>query len=298
LPQPWCSALAAVARRPTDSPQEVWLEGRCFQCRKAQLDDAPSADGLVLLVADLTEQKQLQSQLAHQDRLASVGRLAAGVAHEIGNPLTGIASLAQNLRAEPDPTQVGERVELILEQTRRIERIVRSLMRFSHAGEPLPSAARDLFEVRAALEEALGLVRLSRKARSVTCLSECPAEVSALGDRQQLIQVFVNLLANACDASRPGSRVLVRAAADEARTRIDVIDEGSGIPEEIRGRIFEPFFTTKPPGEGTGLGLAVAWSIVHEHRGRIEVASAPGQGTTVTVLLPRLERLADERVAS
>jgi signal transduction histidine kinase len=142
------------------------------------------------------------------------------------------------------------------------------------------------FDLHDAVDEGVRLVHLSRKGRSVICVNACPPGLGIAGDRQQLVQVFVNLLANACDASLPGSHVVVRAASDPEGARIEVRDEGEGIPEDIRARIFEPFFTTKSPGEGTGLGLSVAWSIVREHRGRIEVASAPGNGTTVTVLLP------------
>ena len=109
------------------------------------------------------------------------------------------------------------------------------------------------------------------------------------GDRNKLIQVFVNLLTNACDASSTGARVEVSAKVDNGSTRIAVADKGQGIPESMRDRIFEPFFTTKVAGEGTGLGLSLVYSIVREHRGTVEVKSAEGRGTTITVVLPRAE---------
>jgi Na+/proline symporter/nitrogen-specific signal transduction histidine kinase len=326
LPAPWGSALAAYAESPSHpqlalDPQtdpegtrtEVWLEfaagsgstagRRCFVLRRSQVDEAalpphqggpphPLA-GLVLQVAEVTGQKSLQAQLAHQDRLASIGRLAAGVAHEVGNPLTGIASIAQNLRDDREPEAVGERAALILEQTRRIDGIVRSLVRFSHAGlSPGQSAEPGLpssLDLREVVEDALRLVRLSRRARGVEVDDQCPPGLPLLGDRQQLVQVLVNLVTNACDASAAGKQVVVRGSREgAARVLLEVVDSGSGIPEELRPRIFEPFVTTKAPGEGTGLGLSLVYSIVREHGGTVEVESAVGEGTRVSVRLPAL----------
>jgi signal transduction histidine kinase len=257
----------------------------------------------VLQIAEVTGQKSLQAQLAHQDRLASIGRLAAGVAHEVGNPLTGIASIAQNLRDDREPEAVSERAGLILEQTRRIDGIVRSLVRFSHAGltpgrneEPGLPAPLDLREV---VEDALRLVGLARRARGVLVDDLCPAGLSLLGDRQQLVQVLVNLVTNACDASAPGALVQVRGSREAAGpVLLEVVDRGSGIPDELRARIFEPFVTTKAPGEGTGLGLSLVYSIVREHGGTVEVQSAVGEGTCVSVRLPGLGRAAtaDDRL--
>jgi Na+/proline symporter/signal transduction histidine kinase len=319
LPAPWGPALADYAQSPshpggldpsTDvdgTRSEVWLPfasgRRCFVLRRSQVAEAalpphsrPASHplaGLVLQVAEVTGQKSLQAQLAHQDRLASIGRLAAGVAHEVGNPLTGIASIAQNLRDDSEPEAVSERAGLILEQTRRIDGIVRSLVRFSHAGlspgqhsEPGLPAPLDLREV---VEDALRLVRLSRRARGVEVDDQCPPGLPLLGDRQQLVQVLVNLVTNACDASEPGAHVQVRGSEETAgRVLLEVVDRGTGISDEIRPRIFEPFVTTKAPGEGTGLGLSLVYSIVREHGGTVEVQSAVGEGTCVAVRLPGL----------
>jgi len=301
---PWGSLLGAFARgtlnreeqRITMSSRERFLQLHKSQLEATASPDAPLssnlAGGQVIVVEDLTEAKSLQAQLAHQDRLASVGRLAAGVAHEIGNPLTGIACVAQNLVYETDPKAIEERAELIVEQTRRIDRIVQSLVSFSHAGaETLPvraSPAAAPFELSGAVEEAVQLVRLSRQARKVECENLCGDGLLIAGDRQQLIQVFVNLLTNACDASASGDRVEVSAAVENGFTRVDVKDTGEGIPDDVRDRIFDPFFTTKVPGEGTGLGLSLVYSIVREHRGSVEVKSAAGAGTTMSVLLPRV----------
>jgi len=242
--------------------------------------------GAVLLVEDLTERKALSAQVAHQDRLASVGRLAAGVAHEIGNPLTGIACLAQNLAREATSTEQRERFALILRETQRIDTIVRVLLGFSHAGTIHAVAQPERFEAREALGEAITLVQLSRQAKGVTCENRVPTGLFLDGDRQRLLQVFVNLISNACDASPMGGAVVVEAEVIGDVVRLCVVDHGTGIDDAVRERMFEPFFTTKPPGQGTGLGLPLAHSIVREHLGSIDVDTSPGKGTTVVVELP------------
>ena len=249
---------------------------------------AAAADlhGPVLLVEDLTERKALAAQVAHQDRLASVGRLAAGVAHEIGNPLTGIACIAQNLVSDAGSEEERQRLSLILRETQRIDAIVRVLLGFSHAGTTHAVARPERFDVREAVGEAITLIQLSRKAKRVSCQVRVPAGLCLDGDRQRLLQVLVNLISNACDASRIGGEVVVEAEQAAGRLRLRIIDHGAGIDDAVRERMFEPFFTTKPPGQGTGLGLPLAQTIVREHLGSIEVATALGAGTTVTVELP------------
>ena len=244
--------------------------------------------GPVLLVEDLSERKALAAQVAHQDRLASVGRLAAGVAHEIGNPLTGIACLAQNLSREATSAEQRERLALILRETQRIDTIVRVLLGFSHAGTIHAVAQPERFEAREAFGEAITLVQLSRQAKGVTCENRVPTGLCLDGDRQRLLQVFVNLISNACDASPAGSAVVVEAGVIGDVVRLAVVDHGTGISDAVRERMFEPFFTTKPPGQGTGLGLPLAFSIVREHLGSIDVESSPGKGTTVVVELPSI----------
>ena len=244
-----------------------------------------AAGGVVILVEDITEQTLLEAELAHAERLASIGRLAAGVAHEIGNPLTGIASLAQNLQEESDPEYIRESIELVLEQTRRIRDIVQTLVSFSHGGAPV---ARDHAPLKLCdcIGEALRLVQLARDAREMECTSRCPPEIEVRGDRPRLVQVFVNLLSNACDASRPDGVIEVEARADGGFAEIEVRDQGEGIPEELHERVFEPFFTTKEPGKGTGLGLPMVYTIVQDHGGTIRIQSRRGEGTRVLLQLP------------
>jgi signal transduction histidine kinase len=233
---------------------------------------------------DLTNLETLEEELAHSDRLASIGRLAAGVAHEIGNPVTGIASLAQNLRGEKDPAIIEQSVHEILEQTQRITVIVRSLMNFSRSGgthkpyQPFP-----LVEIA---DEAIRLVKLTPHGHQVEYRNSSPDGLKVCGDRQKLLQVLLNLLTNASDASEPGAQVELLGIQLDQGVQVEIIDRGKGIPENIQELIFEPFYTTKPPGEGTGLGLAMAHKIITDHNGTIEIDSTPGVGTRVTIYLP------------
>jgi PAS domain S-box-containing protein len=298
LPEPWGGLLAGIASGPdADAEAQVRLDGRERILRLhrslAMPSEATEAEperlqGAVLLVEDLTERKAMDARLAHQDRLASVGRVAAGVAHEIGNPLTAITSVAQNLRYEEDPAEIRERVQLILQQAKRIDTIVRALVSFSHAGVVGDTVVRGMrVPLAPLLTEAGQLSRLGRKGADVRCVSHCPEGLEVVGNAQRLGQIFVNLITNAIDASPRGGQVELVAEEVGEQVRVQVKDQGHGIPPELVQRIFEPFFTTKQPGEGTGLGLALVSSIVREHGGTLEVDSQPGTGTTFTVILPR-----------
>ena len=298
LPKPWGELLAgfALARDEHVPHMDVEIEERThwFNLHKAAILDsgltppeAGSRPGLVILLEDLTDLETLEAELAHSDRLASIGRLAAGVAHEIGNPVTGIASLAQNLREEQDPEVIQESIDMILQQTQRISSIVQSLMNFSRSG----SVGTDYqtFGLSQVVDEAIRLVNLTHAGRQVTCNNACPLDLQLRGDRQRLSQVLVNLLTNACDASGPGDQVEIIAFREKNRVRLEVMDQGKGIPEQVKDEIFEPFFTTKRPGEGTGLGLSMVHKIIQEHNGRIEVDSVPGVGTRIVVHLPQYQ---------
>lgn len=294
LPEPWGGLMAGFARA-ADAHlhrMELAIAGRprWLNLHKAAFSDpgfAPEGggkSGLVMLVEDLTDLQTLEAELAHSDRLASIGRLAAGVAHEIGNPVTGIASLAQNLRHETDPQILRQSIEDIIEQTRRISGILQTLTSFSRGSRHL--RRRETFALGDAMRESIRLVELTQKHRQVKFGASCPADITLTGDRQQLTQVLVNLLSNAGDASLPGDRVELLARVADGAAVIEVLDQGEGIPEALCETIFEPFYTTKPTGQGTGLGLSLVYKIIEEHAGSIQVDSQPGVGTRVVVTLP------------
>jgi signal transduction histidine kinase len=227
----------------------------------------------------------LEAELVHSERLASIGRLAAGVAHEVGNPVTGIACLAQNLLDETDPEIIAESLVDILQQTQRISDILQSLITFSHSGPP-EGQRYSRFKISSCMASAQHLVTLSHRTESFDYVDLCDDDLLVEGDPQRLQQVFVNLFTNALDASPPGGRIQVTAAAVADSVVITVSDQGKGIPPEWQERVFEPFFTTKDPGKGTGLGLSVAYNIVQNHGGSIKIDSQPGGGTRVIVYLP------------
>ena len=160
----------------------------------------------MVLVEDLTEVHTLEAELVHSERLASIGRLAAGVAHEVGNPITGIACITQNLRFEDDPEIIAENLDDILKQTQRINDIVQSLITFSHGGPP-EGQRLTRFKLGQTLADAQRLVQLSHNAKQLSYENGWDDDLLIDGDPQRLLQVFVNLLSNACDASRPGGRI-------------------------------------------------------------------------------------------
>ncbi|MCG7927164.1 MAG: ATP-binding protein, partial [Candidatus Thiodiazotropha taylori] len=297
LPEPWGHLLGGFASAADEHIHHLEVthgnKSRWFNLHKAAIPaplpmDHPVEEARtsqVMLMEDLTDLETLEAELAHSERLASIGRLAAGVAHEIGNPVTGIASLAQNLRHEDDPELIKESINEILNQTQRITDIVKTLMNFSRSGGL--GADTQSFIVHDVVEEAIRLVKLTHDGRQIRFINNCDSAWSIEGDRQAISQVLVNLLTNACHASTPGSSVEIKADEIGDLIRLQVVDQGEGISEENLGYLFEPFFTTKAPGEGTGLGLAIAYKIVSDHKGAITIDSDQGEGTRVIMDLPR-----------
>lgn len=296
LQDPWRELLRAFSNSPMPHlhKQQLDIDSRThwISLHKANIAGpvANSADGQVILLEDMTETQMLEQELIHSERLASVGRLAAGVAHEIGNPITGIACLAQNLRYETDdPDAAIETADQILSQTHRVSRIVQSLVSFSHTGQQEKAEFLDI-SLRDCAEEAVQLLSLQKEKTQVRFNNNIGEQFITRADSQRLIQVFINLLSNARDASPEGSEVIIDAALDGHHILITVTDEGSGIAPEKQERVLEPFFTSKDPGEGTGLGLAMVYSIIEEHDGQLDLVSpVPGRtiGTQIRIKLPR-----------
>ncbi|MDP1931515.1 MAG: ATP-binding protein [Gammaproteobacteria bacterium] len=247
-------------------------------------------DGVVILLEDLTETELLEEELTHSERLASIGRLAAGVAHEIGNPITGIACLAQNIRDETDNDELRSMARQIIEQTDRTSRIVQSLVNFAHSGSNKLDHTSEIVTVEECIREAIALISLDKKRKEINYVINCKHGLQILGDSQRLLQIMVNLVNNAHDASPANSKITLASRLVSGSVQISVTDEGTGIPEAIRDRIFDPFFTTKEPGEGTGLGLSLVYSIVENLNGHIDIISASSRkenpGTRVILTFP------------
>jgi PAS domain S-box-containing protein len=298
LPEPWRYLVLRLISQPqAQALQEtIVINGKplCLSLKATDIQThrtGRALRGMVVVIEDLTDIKQLESQLAHSERLASIGKLAAGVAHEIGNPLTAIACLSQELNATLQEAQNRELAQEMLRQTHRIRDIVQSLVNFSHSGGQNVQQNSPI-DVSNSIDATIQLTRLSRAAKKMHFINAVPNTVWIQGNGQKFQQVLINLLSNARDASGPGQTITIDSEHSTRDTAvITVTDEGHGIPDKYRDQLFDPFFTTKPPGRGTGLGLSLVYSIVQEFGGQIEVASPvqnTGKGTRITMRFPRI----------
>lgn len=232
---------------------------------------------------DIKRLQRLNEKLARAERLAAMGTLAAGVAHEVNNPLASISSLVQMLRSEAsEENSQKEKLELISSQIERITQVTRDLTDFARARP----AARKLTDLNMIVSAGLRLASFDAKFQAMdVSFSETPGLSEILADGDQLQQVVLNLLLNALDSMPNGGKLKVATFEDDGYVCFAISDSGSGIKESDRKKIFDPFFTTKPAGKGTGLGLSVCYGIINAHDGRIEVATGR-EGTSFTVFLP------------
>lgn len=299
LSDPWKSLLLDFIEDMNSThvyKKSITVKGkqRWVSLHKAYIEKSSSQKlqhgGLVIVVEDLTETELLEAELTHSERLASIGRLAAGVAHEIGNPITGIACLAQNIRDETVNEELRLMAQQIIEQTNRTSRIVQSLVSFSHSGSRHEEQFKEPVSIHACVEEAIQLISLNQESKDIHFINECDKDVLVHSDKQLLQQIFVNLLTNARDASEPDSSISVTYSINDEHISIMITDEGEGIPEAIQDQIFEPFFTTKDPGKGTGLGLSLVYRITENLGGSIRIISPANKvsrkGTRVIVTFP------------
>ena len=249
----------------------------------ARFADEEGAAILVML-RDISERKRLQDQLKRTERIAELGTLASGMAHEIGTPMNVILGRAEYLmdRVAEEPIKKG--LQTIIIQVERITKVMNQLLSFARRKAP-ERQALDLWEVIEASVEIFQ-ERLSRnriEAR-LTVAEACP---KVLADADQMSQVLINLVMNALHAMPDGGTLTIRLEPDRDAVKLTVTDTGHGMPRETITKIFEPFFTTKEFGKGTGLGLTVVKGIIEEHQGSIVVDSEEGKGTTFTILLPK-----------
>lgn len=232
------------------------------------------------------ELEKTQAQLMQAEKIASLGRLAAGVAHEINNPLAGILIYAELLlRQMTEQTPERPNVEEIINQTLRCQKIVTRLLEFSRQS----LEERTLFDPNSVISRCVDLVKHQALFHNIEIIQQLdPNLPQIIGDPGQLHQVFTNLLLNAADAMGGRGRITITSQPNSAEDGVILTftDTGSGIPAPIRDKIFDPFFTTKPPGKGTGLGLAIVYGIIQRHGGSIEVASPPEGGTAFIMKLP------------
>lgn len=240
--------------------------------------------------------RKLEQQVQHSEKLAALGRLAAGVAHEIGNPLTSISTFAQLLREMATDDFSQSSLDIINNHIRRITEIVRQMSTFARPD----SANAKMNQVNDILRASLDLMRLDKRMKSsIEIVTEYADDLpTTFIDEGQISQVFINIILNALDAMPEGGTLTVQSmqVSDSAGDFVHIrfTDTGTGIPADVREKIFDPFFTTKEVGKGTGLGLSVSYNIVRRYKGDIKVESEAGKGTTFTVILPVLTEFIKE----
>lgn len=268
--------------------------------RNAYLDDF--REGVLRMLRDLdSSEKELgdayeklkdtQAQLIQSSKMTALGELAAGVAHELNQPLTVIKGLAENLlRTIGAQSPQYEKMKLIVEASKKMDLVIRHLRIFSRSDPPSLSPV-DLNKV---IKDAFVIVNDLLLTHSIEVNLNLSTLPLVLGSSNRLEQVVINLVTNAKDAMPCGGVLEISTRTIETRgimfARMTFHDRGSGIPEEIIGRIFDPFFTTKEPGKGTGLGLSISYGIIKEHNGDISVESRPGKGTTFHITIPAINR--------
>ncbi|MCB9357887.1 MAG: hypothetical protein H6506_04505 [Calditrichaeota bacterium] len=245
-------------------------------------------ENLELIVEQRTrELRDAQAELVQMEKMSATGQLAAGVAHEINNPVgiikNRIELLLEDVRADRKVEDMAEHLSMMHRQSDRISKIVSKLLTFARKS----SGKRSELHVDQIIHGVLLLVRKEAEKRGIELKSEIAQDLPTIrGEITELEQVFINLILNAMDATPRGGRIVISAARSDSTVQIKVEDNGSGIPNEIQSKIFDPFFTTKDVGAGTGLGLAITYRLVEDHAGTISVKSTPGQGTEFIVSLP------------
>lgn len=243
--------------------------------------------GYVVIIENITEKKKMEEQLLQASKLASIGKLTAGISHEIGNPLASISSLVQELRelkleSRNEREFTGESLKTINSNIERIAKIVHSLGDFAR----ISSAGKTFCNIPEIFERTLNLVKYDKRFKNIKLYTEIGDFPQLYVNPDQIQQVFLNLMLNALDAMPSGGKLTISMKAEGAFVEMIFSDTGSGIDESVMDRIFDPFFTTKPFGKGTGLGLSICYGIIREHNGTISVKSKRGKGTTFVIALP------------
>jgi signal transduction histidine kinase len=294
--------LSAAARRvsegartlqvPASGPREVAQLGTAFADMTRRLcDEEEKLRRKIDELQSATEElKSAQSTLVRSERLASVGRLAAGLAHEIGNPISAILGFEDLLLSGGlEPEEQRDFLERMKKETERIHRVLRQLLDFARPAAPVRAEQPEApGSVPDAVEDVCALLRPHKAFRDVDVRVEVESGLPLVGfSRSQMVQVLLNLMLNAADATGPGGKVLIRVKPSKLGVRVEVEDSGPGIRQDVRDKLFEPFVTTKDVGDGTGLGLAICRGLVEAAGGTISAGDAPQQGALFAIDLPR-----------
>jgi signal transduction histidine kinase len=290
-----CWQVMALSDSEEDPSRPRFEIEKCYDC-DIYLSSCPdkftelgeSFNNLLFLLSEEARRVGfMRAQMIEKEKLVSIGQLASGIAHEIGNPLSSISSIVQILKRSGQKESMDDQLDLIATHIQRIAGTVRHLSKLAH-----PENGRwEIIDTGRVLEEAIRLISFDKRASNVDIelRPPPPSLKNTCGQAGQLEQVFINLAINALDAMPDGGKLTFEIREDDGNIIITVTDTGCGIPEETGKRIIEPFFTTKEMGRGTGLGLAVSHSIIRKHGGTFDFLSAVGKGTTFTITLPILK---------
>ncbi|MFO0758299.1 MAG: ATP-binding protein [Byssovorax sp.] len=279
-----CVAARAQRTRLPIIGQQIRTDPRSGRIYAIDAYPMPDLDGKGPLVIesarDITDEKQLEARLLYQEKLAALGVLAAGIAHDIVNPLASMSSELEMIEGETDPTRVRESIAVLRGQVSRIDRSLREMTDFARRrGDEVT-----LVPIAVAVDDALRMVRHDPRARKVTFGVDVAEGLPPLRlVEDHLVMVIVNLVINAFDAMPEGGSLSIRGRRDAGGVTLSIADSGTGMSDEVRKRAIEPLFTTKPAGKGTGLGLSVSADIVRDAGGTLTIESSPGHGTTVAL---------------
>lgn len=284
-----------LALFPTDIQQDFRLlseitlempegEQKIFDIAKTPLlDNTMNPYGTIIVFEDITEKMHLQQQLVTSEKLASIGLLSAGVAHEINTPLTGISSYIQLLQKKITDSHYAQILGKIEAQTERVSKIIKNLLNF--ARNPSESAFHKVSIVDS-LQEIISLIDYKLKAMNIKLEMDAAPVKLIWAQNERLQQVFINIILNALDAMPKGGTLKIGIFEEENDVVVKIADTGTGIKKQHLPHIFDPFFTTKGIGKGTGLGLSMSYAIIKEHEGHIAVESEAGKGTCFTIFIP------------
>jgi len=265
---------------------ELAIHGRQYAAKAFSFwDEVDKASSVVVHYRDITEERRLQEELIQQEKMASIGMLASGIAHEINNPIGGIIAISQLIKRRVDEShELYKDIEEIESAARRCKQIVGDLLNFAR---PASNGVEELINLNSVIEGLLPLVKAVMKSGGIEIRTDFDKMLPLVrGNRGKLGQVFLNLITNAFHAMDRGGVLSIRTYRRGDKVFAEVCDTGCGISKEDLGKVFNPFFTTRPPGEGTGLGLFVSYGIIKSHGGDIAVESCPGKGSIFTVSLP------------
>src|SRR5581483_2931287 len=288
----WWQPTSGTARRdplapvPSDGPpREFRIADRIYRYRIFGLAAGTDSTRLGLVLRDVTGEHQLQDQLIQADKLAGLGTLTAGIAHEINNPLFVVMGLAETLEAEPDLNKTTDTARDIVKYAKHMASVIKNFSRYTTPNATEPLAPVDLNRTVA---DAVSMAQLADGTATIEVESSYQPLPPVMARPEELQQVFLNIIVNAIQAMKGHGRLRVETDSADGWVQVRITDNGPGIPKTFVGKIFDPFFTTKEPGKGTGLGLNIVYQIVTKYGGTISVSSEEGHGARFTVGFPAM----------